>query len=336
MNELHQQQHDHKWLSVFIPEAFFYLTIALSLCFMIVMAAQGVRDISFQRSSFIDNLTFWIDALGLQAIFVAVVSLVIGLFIYRQSTNLILRREKTRGDPRSKVRTLLTNTAIRVAISIAVGFFVVILLMVAEFALEEKVFKPSFAVPRPGLALPDPPFTRWVEGLFGISRADVHDLTGGAPSGYVLRQWWLFLLFVVVVEQLLQELHDDRARVWIRAIAYVISFFTVLFIGFSRVYRGHHSIFDVGISFGLGTFFFWLVAILPDALVRKETKYLTEIGGAAFAYLFLFFFYSQSSYRWVIGVLLTFTFLAITYLLASRRQSYRSRYREWRKVARKE
>ncbi|TKJ29448.1 MAG: hypothetical protein CEE40_08555 [Chloroflexi bacterium B3_Chlor] len=335
MRDVDEAVHDDKQPATYVPETFFYVTIALSLCFMILLAAQAVAGASIPRTSLMDALTFTMDTLAVQVCFAAAVSFATALLIYNHWTAL---HERLRGGATrvgSAVARLITVRAIRIAASVLVGISLVGLLMLAEFELEHRFFKPSFLAPRPAVPLPDPPFTRWLEGLLGVNASDSND-GDGAPSGYVLRQWYLLLLLVVVTEQLLRRRHDDRSRLWIRAIAYGLSFLTLLYVAFSRVYRLHHTMFDVGIAIGLGTLTFWLVALLPGAILHRNKKLITELGGSAFAYLFLFFFYSQSSYRWVVGALVIFLVLAIVYLLADRGRSYRGLYRQARKAARRE
>lgn len=321
-------------LPAYIPEAFFYLTIAVSLCSMIALGAQGIRAAPLPHSPFLDWLTYTVDTLFVQVLLAFAVSCAIGLLIFLEVSARLCHLPIWQRVRSSRVPRILT-AAVLLAVCIAAGAAFVLLLMGVEFDLERRFFKPSFFVARPDDALPDPPFTTLLEGWLGADTGEKPEFGSGAPSGYVLRQWWLFMLVVVVTEQLVRRAHDDRLRAWYRLLVYGVVVLSVVYVALSRVYRMHHTLFDVGIAIGLGTFVFWLVAVVPGAILNRDRRYITELGGSAFAYLFLFFFYSESSYRWVIGALVVFAFLALVYLLAERRESRRTLYRKAQEIARK-
>jgi hypothetical protein len=206
-----------------------------------------------------------------------------------------------------------------------------------EYFVAEPYFKQSFGELRPTNTFVMSPVEGYVFGQVGTAGEGSQEWEqGGAPSGFCLRQLWLLLVFVLFYEQLLEGSRDPKKNMVKRVTFYGVGILIFCFIAYSRVFRQFHSFFDIGITIGLGTFFFWLAVVLPHSFVYKKVRHLADIIGVSFAYIPLFFFYSHSSFEWVTFSIFMYPSVAIIYALITRKVPYSRLYekelkRRWSK-----
>lgn len=131
-----------------------------------------------------------------------------------------------------------------------------------ELLVEKFVLKPTFSFNRPGDSIGEPWLT---EALRQIHGSD--DDTGtSTPSGFVVRQTILALMFTFIIHQ---PNFFSSSRYIKLAIFDLLNISTLFFIGALRLYTGAHRLYDIAIGIGLGGFLFWVMTFYLCPSSRK-------------------------------------------------------------------
>lgn len=198
--------------------------------------------------------------------------------------------------------------------SVIFSLLFVFLIMAAEIAMENWLLKPSLRYNRPLDSLGEGFFTSLLKAL--LVRGGEEGTS--APSGFAMRQMFMILPFLLLSQQ--KKWND----VFSTKATFLLYFFNISFlisIPLLRIYRGRHTLFDVGISVGVGTFIFWLVAIIIYSLAKERRKdYLEEFTGFSLIYLFSIFFYCHRATYWLLFCFLAVLFLGVIYFLPQKSQ----------------
>ncbi len=226
-----------------------------------------------------NSITYYIDPLFLHAVGVVLASTVI--FVHLR----VRHGRATFGD--------LTKMGVW-------AFSCPIILLLITASVSEFILKPSFGIARPVEHLPAPMLLSYLESGPAEGMAD------SCPSGFVVRQMSLFLVSLVFGLSLFEMSECDTHKRRIGMILIFLSLLAVVFVAFSRVYRGFHSVFDVSLSVSTCTFFIWLLYNLIAHILRRVPKEtvggLVSMCGVLFP---IYFYYSQDSYHWVrLGILI--------------------------------
>jgi len=142
-----------------------------------------------------------------------------------------------------------------------------------EYYLVEKLWlKPALDYMRPpdSLHLPPPAVSKWFSNLLGEDLA----ASNGAPSGFVLRQLLASLSGLLALFSLPRG--GKRSG---KLITGVLSGLLVIALGwtaFSRVYSGHHYLFDIMLAIGIGTIIFWIVVLATTAVWYRARRNLRQ------------------------------------------------------------
>ncbi len=295
-----------------VSPLFFYMSIFAGLFFMILLASdERFKGQVFGRIDFLDKLTYWLDPTLINLLSVVAV-VVVATMSARARVHKTLRSTSER-------RAFFTGQALLTA------SLVIVLLYLG--ALLETWLKANF---KPSLApwtLPELPLHRYLFGFLGQAE------DRGIPSGAYLRQWWLTLALVHFHEQLMIQSHIRRRPRVLRSIAVLVAC-TVVFciVAAVRAYRGWSTLFDVGISIGIGTFTFWLVVLLPKSRLMGRKEYITDLLGISFVFFTFFVLLSADSWRWMLMALILYPVLAYSYATSSKpRRNYEKEEREFLK-----
>lgn len=180
------------------------------------------------------------------------------------------------------------------------SLFVPSVTLVLVYFIEEHILKPSFAYPRPPGCLVSP----WLTGLLKIDEPTVAD---SCPSGFVVRQ--MFLLMTGLVFYRSFDVKNDRngqTATWIERTALTILAVSVVFVAFSRIYRGFHTIYDIGVSVSVSCYLFWFFYYLISVVLGTTTSDMgSGIAAATCILVPVFLYYSQEAHWWVvIGIVL--------------------------------
>jgi len=253
----------------------FVLIAAIGLvCMTIVLLVP-----SFHKATFGDDgtwsakVTYWVDPVLVH---------VIGIL---SAAVIVLHRTGVGTAPRWK----------RVVFAILLPFA----LVVVAYALEMGVLKPTFAYETTSTHLRP----SWFEGFlcsFGLSGS------GSCPSGFFLRQAVLLLIGVVyLVRQPERENTERRYRIFELTALGILALSTI-FIGYSRVYRGFHTMFDIAISAGVVCYAFWFFYYILALCLRRVL--MNQTGGLTAAtciFLPVFLCYAGATH-WVVlaGILI--------------------------------
>ena len=173
--------------------------------------------------------------------------------------------------------------------------------------MEKFWLKPAFNYTRPIPLVPisEPPITEFVENkLLGGGTS------GSTPSGFAMRQLLLLLLGLNFAILKLKENKGEKRHYFI--ISAFLTFTAIVI--FSRVYRVSHTVFDIGIAFGVTAYLFWLIYTIFVKLFDIQPRhFLTDMTGASFIFLPLFFFYSRSATQWTLASIIIFTILGFVH-----------------------
>lgn len=311
-----------------LPGTLLHVSIALALFLTAIAGMDAIREFLFPRVPWLDNLTEIGDVALIQLLSAAICAILLAAWLFpRLKRRAVGNRQigeilSDRPHARPAVVTLMV-----VASLILAGLTITFLLAV-EYGLEVNVFKPNFDTPRPLNPLPPSWALAWAEKLAGIDRdSPAHMLSEGAPSGWVLRQWWL-LLFQLIIARSLRARADIASRA--RRLLYALDAFAiaaVVFVAFARVYRRDHYLFDVLLGVGVGNWSFWLgawgLSRFPRFVPRESERYTTSIVVSLLPQVCFFFLYSASSYRWVLVTVVLLPIIAILNWKYRPRLSYR-------------
>lgn len=311
-----------------LPGTLLHVTIAVALFLTAIAGVDAIREFLFPRVAWLDNLTEIADVALIQLLSAAVSAILLAAWLFPRLKRRALGNSHIRDILSDRPHARLAITTLVVVAGLILAGLAITLLLAAEYGLEVRIFKPCFDTPRPLAPLPPSWGMAWVEKLRGTDRdSPAHLLQGGAPSGWVLRQWWLLLLQMAVVRSLRGRANvASRARGVLSALE-AFAIVAVVFVAFSRVYRRDHYLFDVLLGVGVGNWSFWLLAwglsCIPPFCPRESERYTTSIVISLLPQVCFFFLYSASSYRWVMLTVVLLPIIAFLNWLYRPRLSYR-------------
>lgn len=273
-----------------LHSTFLYTSLIFSLIIMVILALPNTQNLTLPQTTLWNWITKYpLDPALIQLISVLLLVWVIYRYLFKIST------KKFSG----AIYSLLF----------------VISIMLVEVVMERGLFKRSLAYDRLPGSLSEAFFTNFLVTLIGLGG----EKGTSAPSGFVLRQMFLILPFLLLSQQ------EKWKHVFSGRATFLLYFFNILFlisIPLLRMYRGRHIPFDVGIAVGIGTFIFWLFVIIIYSLVKKKenAEYLESFAGFSLIYIFAIFFYTRSAFSWLLFSFLALLSLGIVYFLPYRQR----------------
>jgi len=305
---------------LYTTRGLFRSSVILALVCTMVLSREYFLNLRVPRVPTLDRLTgsLWLDPLAvhLYSGILAIVLILIGKYWLRMSEH--------RGSLLQIVRVAVITTIIFVAI------------LGSAIVLTDYWLKPTFHYDRPSeeYRLPEPPFTETFNDL--LNREPEADKPTSAPSGFVLRQLFLMLLLFILA-QVTFLLLSSRLPRWRKAIIvlksgfYSLNILMFCWVAFSRVWRGNHTIFDVGISIAVGILIFWpsffLLASILRLIILKRRNLSSELGSSIALYSSEFVFpglillgfsfgLSNKPTSWGLASGVTLSILGLAYLLS--------------------
>jgi hypothetical protein len=177
------------------------------------------------------------------------------------------------------------------ALSLIVGSLFVL------FVLERLWLKPAFGYDRPASIVEDSLILHWL----GITAQRVGT---GCPSGFVMRQVWLLYcgLAIVCSRSTTEPIRYYAYWGWRASFMIAVIFLLTSLVAFLRIARGAHTLFDVGMAIGAGTFLFWFFYFFAAMVYRSAARELYgDMIAFSIAFLCLFTFYSKREGSWIIS-----------------------------------
>jgi hypothetical protein len=262
-----------------------YQTSFACLFFMALFSLKSLADFVSQkmivRNSVLDAIALRVfDVTILQAVSVLIVAFV------------ILRALRLQGAEWASKRQSVLYIAIFIGIILCI-----------EFTLEKVVFKPTFSFNRPAEHIGEPWFTEFLRYYYD------YDLRKGSstPSGFVVRQTMLALLFVLAIHQ--PQFLQAR-KVTMLSILHFANISLLLFMAWLRLYTGAHRLYDVAIAIGIGGFLFWTLIFIFLSFRNEIRSHIGDFALPALTFAFMILLYSQHFARWVLFCLVVITTLA--------------------------
>lgn len=265
-----------------IRSNFLYASLILGLIIMVILCLPNLQKFTLPRTPLWNKITKYpLDAGLIQLIS----ALLLAWVIYKYPLKIFAKKSFT-------------------AISSVLFVF---LIMLVEIVMEKWLFKPSLRYDRLLDSLSEAFFTQFVLTILHM----VGEKGTAAPSGFALRQMFLVLPFLILSQQ------EKWKSVFSTKATFVLYFLNILFfilVPLLRIYRGRHTLFDVGISIGIGTFIFWFFIIIIQSLVKKrEAGYLEDLTGFSLIYIFSILFYCHNTTYWLLFSFLVILFLGTVY-----------------------
>jgi hypothetical protein len=173
------------------------------------------------------------------------------------------------------------------------------------------VLKPSFAYDRPAQHLNVP----W---LTAIVRADESSIRDSCPSGFVLRQMFLLMIGLVFYRGFRTNVKASQKGIGIERSSLMILLLLLIFVGFSRVYRGFHTAYDVAISISVSCYLFWLFYYLAGVFLSRLPRNMTSgIAAGSCIFVPIFLYYSQDAHWWALIGIGLFWVIGLTRMFAN-------------------
>jgi len=255
--------------SLTIPRFLFRLSLVLAVVLTLVLSRAFFLTLYPSRIPVLDSLTgsFALDPWTIQLIYSgAVLFILILAGRYLPSfANRVTRLGK------------LWRWALQVSKAALVTGILFIAIAGSAISISDYWLKPAFRYRRPSeeYVLPEPPFTAAMESF--LNREPQPGDPTSAPSGFVLRQLFLMLLLFILAKGAFSSVSSrwEGRRRFIRVVEHTLYVFNVLmfcWVAFSRVWRGAHTAFDIGISIAVGTLVFWPVFFLAISLHKYVLK----------------------------------------------------------------
>ena len=286
-----------------VSDPFFYVSILIALCAMVLFTRSACEQYHIPRLSILNSVTFVFDP----------------LFLYAVSCLLLFWQ----------IHAFLTSSKMTTSKfwPIFWAFLSVVALALSGYLVADVLLKPVFQYDRSpiSLQLGEP----WLIKLFvGSYRTGLDS----CPSGFVIRQVFVYLTCLLLLNQNLgtvfskdkaQKLCELFSVLKIQQIGRIrlrnLSFFWIqtlilIFVVFSRIYRGTHTFFDVGVSIGSGTYVYWLMVCSFLWFNKVECRFLPDIEYVSLIFIPLCFFYSRSAVVWTVVAALIISFLGIMYI----------------------
>ena len=260
-----------EWVPVVKYEVFFF-SVVLAIAGMLILSLPSFKiETIGEEGSALDTITYFVDPLfahllGIGAVFV----------LMWTATTHMYQKKRTR-------------------LAICVGVPLAAFLMIHGFT--EVVLKPSFDYDRPAQHLESP----WLSAMLKV---DEPREDNSCPSGFVVRQLFLLMIGLVFYRgfQANRASQDKPGRI---EGSTLIGLGTgVIFVAFSRVYRGFHTMYDIAISISVSCYVFWLIYYLIGVFPKRVPTNMTSgIVAASCIFVPAFLYYSQDAYWWaIIGI----------------------------------
>jgi hypothetical protein len=207
------------------------------------------------------------------------------------------------------------------------GLLIVLVLILVSLFIE-LILKPSLHYVRPPLNYQKG--ESWLIKL--LIGEDKREGLTSCPSGFALRQIFIYLTSLILLNQnpgtIFTKKKIEKFYFLFKLDSQTLNYFQkhnltvlilqsifLLYIFFSRVYRGSHTLFDIGVSLGSGVYSYWVLFCAFLKLKGIEIKHIPDIHYVSFVFIPLIFFYSRSAVTWTALSFLIITFLAIMYMV---------------------
>ncbi len=176
-------------------------------------------------------------------------------------------------------------------------------MIVSEFILESLVLKPTFSFNRPGETIGEPWLTDFLRNYYDSD----YKKGSSTPSGFIVRQTMLSLLFIFSVHQ--PHFFKYR-RTFKLLLCYFLVIFVLAFMAWLRLYTGAHRFYDVAIAIGIGGFLFWAGVFIFLSFSEQIRSHIGDFALPALTFAFMVLLYSQHFLRWMLlcgGVIVALT-----------------------------
>lgn len=259
-------------VSVFpvFPSSLFNWSLLAGFVFMAASAwvsGSFFREFSLCRTPWLDTVTAYVDPFLVQLCWTVSISGILTLLAQAAHDS-------------------ASSRPIRVA-KVTVTALVPLGVLVGSFVIGDVLYKPALGYDRPQDHLNETGLTALVLNLF-------HRTEGGdaAPSGFLLRQVALFLFAWLVLEQ---PLVRRRFRRLVRLLLHLGNLAALIFVGFSRFYRGAHRLFDLSLSIGIGLVVVWtLIILMYQASSRRHQYAFFTVAASNLALIGFLFYYARA------------------------------------------
>lgn len=272
----------------------FYPSLFIGFLLMVILSEKAFQQFPITRAQF-PLLNFITRYILDVAVIQAVTTLILGYLLY-------------------KYLKYVSNVSSLVIIVFLCSLFAVIFGL--ELAAEETFLKPSFHYGPPPGSLPECFITSIVMKYFGLARNEGIV----APSGFVMRQTILLLLFLSLSHQLRwREIVASRK---LRRTLHVIHYGLFILVLLLRFYRGRHTFFDIGIAIGVTVVLYWYGVTCITFLLRDTAEnrgFLADLLMPLSCYSFAILFYCQETKWWMWTSVALWSLLGLLYLSRSGR-----------------
>jgi len=274
----------------------FNWSIFISILVVIILSLESLSQVFIPHNLIMDSIAYWLDPIFFHILSVVIICCLIT--VYRTA------RKRNIAD------------SVIVGVSIPVGF------LIAELILEHMWLERVLMYPFPRLSLHDSVITSYIRSRLNI------ESVSSAPSGFCVRQIWLFLLTLGIIRNF-----KERGLVVNKILKYCAIYVSVIFLLLvvcHRLYVGRTTLFGVGSAALIGVFLFWFLILIYNTFVSfflqrqewPEGKDLVSfLTGYAVIVVCIIFYYSLDATRWVLSSLILFFTLGMCYMLGSWRTS---------------
>jgi membrane-associated phospholipid phosphatase len=289
--ETSAEKMSYKVILPLVRERLFFGSLVTAVAFMAILASPLLRGSSIGSSTgFFAELTYYLDPFICHIIGWVIVAYLISRHLFYSNIWV----------DSTKKRWLLGLTLPAV---ILIGFFV----------LEQCVLKPSFAYPKSASSIGEPFLIDMIVRNLGYE-------PDSCPSGTVLRQAILLLLGLTFVCKRGKQNSEQKGI--LSALSVFCLLILTLFVAISRVYRGQHTVEDIGITLGVACYIYWLAYYTCGKLFSRLPERSTQsITAASCLMIPTFYLNSHDAHWWVIVGVVLFCFIGLVDLVSNRRVS---------------
>lgn len=167
------------------------------------------------------------------------------------------------------------------------SFLLGAMIVFGEYYLETHFLKDSFGLDRPTEQLRHP----WLIQLFINLGWYVEEEGRSAPSGFTMRQILLALSYLFAITGTRITMSSSQ-----KLLTNILSFLSValvVVIAYFRVYRGAHTLYDIGMALGIGIVLFWVAAEVVSLMLElkweEEFRLLIQLSAASSLLGWLFY-----------------------------------------------
>jgi len=214
-----------------------------SALLLLILLSSKFFQYSLPHNIFINRLTYILDPLILQLFSFLLLIILAFKFIYKPDKNEIAHKT-----------------------SFLYYVLFLFILLFSEIILEFFVLKPSFHFNRPAKSMEESFFINFLIHNKLIKNFISGKNGSSAPSGFTLRQIFIFYSYLILHIQNNKSINFKRIK------NITISLYSILMviICLSRIYRNAHSFFDIGLGIGIGTLIFWFIYIAFLKLLKLD------------------------------------------------------------------